>query len=167
MKRLVLPMLLAALAGGAVASAAVLLAGAGTRSRTAGRVLAATASSSSSGSRREIASTGLTATQVYQRDSSGVVSIKAITSTGEDSGTGIVLNEEGLILTNDHVIAGALSLTVSPGTSPSTTRTASVVGEEANSDLALIRVNPSGLGLRPLKLVSSSSVQVGDPVYAI
>jgi putative serine protease PepD len=41
------------------------------------------------------------------------------------------------------------------------------VGEEANSDLALIRVDPSGLGLRPLKLVSSSGVQVGDPVYAI
>ncbi len=96
-----------------------------------------------------------------------MVSIKAVTAEGADSGTGIVLNEKGLILTNDHVVAGASSLTVSPGKSSSVTRTGTLVGEEANSDLALIRVDPSGLNLKPLSLVSSSSVQVGDPVYAI
>jgi putative serine protease PepD len=96
-----------------------------------------------------------------------VVSIKAVTAEGEDSGTGIVLNEQGLILTNDHVIEGASAITVSPGGASGVTRTGTLVGEEANSDLALIRVDPSGLGLRPLKLVSSSSVQVGDSVYAI
>ena len=47
------------------------------------------------------------------------------------------------------------------------TRTATLVGEEANQDLALIRIDPAGLGLKPLRLVSSSSVQVGDSVYAI
>ncbi len=41
------------------------------------------------------------------------------------------------------------------------------MGEEANKDLALIRVDPSGLGLKALTLASSSSVQVGDTVYAI
>ena len=96
-----------------------------------------------------------------------MVSIKAVTADGEDSGTGIVLNEQGLILTNDHVIEGERSLTVSPGGSSKETRTATVVGEEANHDLALIRINPSGLGLKPLKIASSSSVQVGDAVYAI
>jgi putative serine protease PepD len=109
----------------------------------------------------------LTATQIYQQDSPGVVSIKAVTADGEDSGTGIVLNEKGLILTNDHVIEGERSLTVSPGGSSKETRTATVVGEEANHDLALIQINPSGLGLKPLKIASSSSVQVGDAVYAI
>jgi putative serine protease PepD len=78
-----------------------------------------------------------------------------------------VLNDKGLILTNDHVIAGASSLTVAAGGSSSTTRSATLVGEEANSDLALIRVDPTGLGLKALSLASSSSVQVGDAVYAI
>ena len=96
-----------------------------------------------------------------------MVSIKAVTAAGEDSGTGIVLDEHGLILTNDHVVQGAQSMTVSSKGSSSTARTATLVGEEANNDLALIRVAPSGLGLKPLKLVGSSSVQVGDGVYAI
>jgi putative serine protease PepD len=78
-----------------------------------------------------------------------------------------VLNEEGLILTNNHVISEGTSLTVSPGNSASVSRTASVVGTDPDSDLALIKINPSGLGLHPLKLVSSSSVQVGDSVYAL
>jgi putative serine protease PepD len=65
------------------------------------------------------------------------------------------------------VIKGATSLTVSPGGSSNETRTATIVGEEANEDLALIRINPSGLDLKPLKIASSSSVQVGDSVYAI
>jgi putative serine protease PepD len=162
-------MLLAALAGAAVASAAVLLAGVSSpRSTPAARTTTVvSAPSRASGTRQTVASTGLTATQIYQRDSPGVVSIKAVTQDGQDSGTGIVLNEEGLILTNDHVIAGATSLTVNAGGATSTTRPATVVGEEANSDLALIHVDPSGLGLKPLKLVSSSSVQVGDSVYAI
>jgi putative serine protease PepD len=169
MKRQLLPVLLAALAGAAVASAAVLLAGVSSRRSTpaARTTTVVSAPSSTSGARQTVASTGLTATQIYQRDSPGVVSIKAVTQDGEDSGTGIVLNEQGLILTNDHVIAGATSLTVNAGGATSTTRPATIVGEEANSDLALVHVDPSGLGLKPLKLVSSSSVQVGDSVYAI
>jgi putative serine protease PepD len=169
MKRQLLPMLIAALAGAAAASGAVLLAGVSTRrsSPAARTTTVVSAPSGTSGARQVVASTGLTATQIYQRDSPGVVSIKAVTQDGEDSGTGIVLNEQGLILTNDHVIAGATSLTVNAGGATSTTRAATIVGEEANSDLALVRVDPSGLGLKPLKLVSSSSVQVGDSVYAI
>ena len=95
------------------------------------------------------------------------MSIKAVTAEGEDEGTGIVLNEKGLILTNDHVIEGATSVTIEASGSSKATRSATIVGEEANQDLALIRVNPSGLGLKPLTLASSSSVQVGDAVYAI
>jgi putative serine protease PepD len=171
MKRQFPAMLLAALLGAAAASAAVLLSGASTRRNTTAPAAHATtvvsAPSTTSGARQTVASTGLTATQIYQRDSPGVVSIKAVTADGEDSGTGIVLNGEGLILTNDHVIAGATSLTVNAGGATSTTRPATVVGEEANDDLALVHVDPSGLDLKPLKLVSSSSLQVGDSVYAI
>jgi putative serine protease PepD len=163
-------MLVAALVGGLAAGAAVLLLDGGSRRTTAIAARAATASASkagSTGTRRDAASTSLTATQIYQQDSPGVVSIKAVTAEGEDSGTGIVLNDKGLILTNDHVIEGARSLTVSPGGSSSETRTATIVGEEANHDLAVIRIDPTGLGLKPLKIASSSSLQVGDAVYAI
>jgi putative serine protease PepD len=168
-KRLFAPLLLAATLGAAAASVVAVLVGVGAQSSThAARTTTASSRGSSSGKRREVAATSVpTATQIYQRDSSGVVSIKAVTSEGEDSGTGIVLNDEGLILTNDHVVAGATSLVAGPGKSSSVTRPAKLVGEEANDDLALIKIDPSGLGLKPLNIVSSSSLQVGDPVYAI
>ncbi len=169
MKRLLAPILLAAIAGATAALVAVLALGSG-GGGSAPTVRASSASAgarTATGTRREVASTGLTATQIYQRDSSGVVAIKAVTAEGEDSGTGIVLDEKGLILTNDHVVAGASSIVAGPGKSSNVTRTATLVGEEANQDLALIRIDPSGLDLHPLNLVSSSSVQVGDPVYAI
>jgi putative serine protease PepD len=159
-------MLLAALVGGIVASVAILLLGTGDRSSMPGTA-PTTSASTTTGTRRDVSSTTLSATQIYQRDSKGVVSIKAVTSEGTDEGTGIVLNEKGLILTNDHVIAGATSITIEASGSSKTTRSANIVGEEANRDLALIRVDPSGLGLKPLALVSSNSVKVGDAVYAI
>jgi putative serine protease PepD len=167
-KRPLAVVMLAALVGAAAATVGALVLGVGAHGSSS-TVRASTASlkGSSSGVRREVASTAPTATQIYQRDSSGVVAIQAVTSEGADSGTGIVLNEQGLILTNDHVIAGARSLTVAAKGSSSVTRPARIVGEEANEDLALIQVDPSGLGLKPLTLASSSSVQVGDAVYAI
>jgi putative serine protease PepD len=171
-KRLFLPMIAAGLVGAVFASAIFLASGGGSgrgasSSKATGGATVPSATPSTSGSRREVSTTTPTATQIYQRDSSGVVSIKAITADGEDTGTGIVLNNEGLILTNNHVISEGTSLTVSPGKSSNLSRTATVVGADANSDLALIKINPSGLGLEPLKLVSSSSVEVGDSVYAI
>jgi putative serine protease PepD len=169
-KRSIGPMLAAALVGGVAASGAVVLVGGGASSSkptTAVRGASARQVSSVPGVRRQVSSTGLTATQIYQQDSSGVVSIKATTAQGGDSGTGIVLNEKGLILTNDHVVENGTSLTVSPGKSSNVSRPAKLVGEEANSDLALIQIDPTGLGLKPLHLVSSSIVQVGDSVYAI
>jgi len=167
-KRPFVQMLLAALVGAAAVGVIAVLAGVGTGQSAPATTAASTPiGRSSAGTRREAASTALTATQIYQRDSAGVVAIKAVTAEGGDSGTGIVLNDEGLILTNDHVVAGASSLTVAAKGSSSDTRTATLVGEEANDDLALIKVDPSGLGLVPLSLVSSSPVQVGNSVYAI
>lgn len=142
--------------------------GGGARSSTSTTTPANTLSASTStGTRRDVSSTAVSATQIYQRASKGVVSIKVTTASGADEGTGIVLNESGLILTNDHVIKGATSITIDASGSWKVTRSATIVGEEANQDLALIRVNPAGLGLEPLTLASSSSLQVGDSVYAI
>jgi putative serine protease PepD len=167
-KRLLAPVLLAALLGAAVASVAiVILADRGSSSAKPATTTASNPSVSSTGTRQAVASTALTATQIYRQASQGVVSIRAVTSEGEDSGTGIVLNDKGLILTNDHVVAGASRLTVAPKGSSTITRTATLVGEEADDDLALIKIDPSGLGLKPLSLASSKSAQVGDAVYAI
>jgi putative serine protease PepD len=165
-KRLSAPILLAALLGAVVASVAVIALGHG-GSSPAQTTTASSGAVTSAGTRQEVASTALSATQIYKQASAGVVSIKAVTSEGEDSGAGIVLNDKGLILTNDHVVAGASSLTVAPKGSSTVTRSATLVGEEANDDLALIKVDPSGLGLKPLVLTSSKSAQVGDAVYAI
>ncbi len=166
-KRVLAPILLAALLGAAVASAAVIAIAGGGGSSPAKTTTASSIGASSTGTRQTVASTALSATQIYKQASAGVVSIKAVTAQGEDSGTGIVLNDKGLILTNDHVVAGASSLTVASKGSATVTRPATLVGEEANDDLALIKVDPSGLGLKPLALTSSKSVQVGDAVYAI
>ena len=171
MKRIFAPMLLAAMLGALAAFAGLLLVGSPARSgsSSAGST-ATTASASTAGKRRNASSTSsttLSASEIYKRDAAGVVLIKSTTADGSDLGTGIVLNNKGLILTNAHVVSGTEALTVTADGSGGATRSAKLVGEEANSDLALIQVEPSGLGLKPLSLVSSSSVQVGDAVYAI
>jgi putative serine protease PepD len=165
-KRPLAPVLLAALLGAAFASVAAVLVANGAFS-TAKPATAAPAGAPSVGTRRDAASTALTATQIYKQAAAGVVAIKAVIAQGSDSGTGIVLNDKGLILTNDHVMSGASRLTVAAKGSSNETRTATLVGEEANDDLALIKVDPTRLGLKPLTLASSKSVQVGDAVYAI
>jgi putative serine protease PepD len=167
-KRKLAPVLMAALLGAGIAAVAILAVG-GSSSTTTRTTTASGASRpvTSSGTRQTVASTALSATQIYKQASTGVVAIKAVTADGEDEGTGIVLNDKGLILTNDHVVAGATSLSVAVHGSSSDTTSATLVGEEANEDLALIKVNPAGLGLTPLSLASTESVQVGDSVYAI
>jgi putative serine protease PepD len=164
--------IVAALLGSAVACATVLAVGGGKGNDSSKNTSSRPASvpSGNTGATRDVSTTSsstLTATQVYQHASSGVVQIRAVTASGEDLGTGIVLNDEGLILTNNHVVAGERQLVVSPGKDTSVTRAARLVGEEANDDLALIKVDPSGLGLEPLKLVDSRSTQIGDTVYAL
>jgi putative serine protease PepD len=173
MRRLLAPLVLAALIGGGVAVAAFAAIGGGSSTRTANTTTAPAVRSQSaggggSGQVREVANSPLSASQIYEQDHAGVVAIMARTGQGADEGTGIVLNDEGLILTNDHVVGGATSIQIGVGAGSSkVTRAAKLVGEEANSDLALIKVDPSGLGLKPLKLASPGSVHIGDQVYAI
>ena len=171
MRRSFAPLLVAAALGSGIGIAAFAAVGGGSTTRT---VTAATPSGAQLGAKgnagqaRAVANTTLSASQIYSRDSAGVVAIMARSGRGADEGTGIVLDEHGLILTNDHVVAGDTSIQIGVGTGASKgTREAKLVGEEANHDLALIQVNPSGLGLKALTLARSGSVHVGDPVYAI
>ena len=76
-----------------------------------------------------------------------------------------MLDQDGYILTNWHVIAGASKVTVSFENNK--TVDAKVIGKDTSNDLALIRVPTDGLRLEPLQLGNSNTVQVGDPVLAL
>ena len=168
MRRRITSLLLAALVGGAAAASLVIAAGGAGGAAKTTTASSAPVLSSAAGKPQPVSNATLSATQIYAQDSKGVVSIRARKAEGEDEGTGIVLNDKGLILTNDHVVAGATALAIGVGSGSSkVTREAKLIGEEANSDLALIQVDPSGLGLKPLKLGDSSGLAVGDQVYAI
>jgi len=122
----------------------------------------------------------LTARDIYKRDAPGVVFIRSEivqrTSSpfdfgmpseqrGEATGSGFVIDAKGTILTNAHVIDGASKVTVQFADKHS--ETAKVVGKDVSTDLAVLRVDPSGLDLHPLALGDSSKAQVGDPTVAI
>jgi putative serine protease PepD len=122
----------------------------------------------------------LDASALYQSTSPGVVSITArgVASNGAvspfgqspdsqatASGSGFVIDDQGRILTAAHVVDGASQITVTfrDGTS----RTAELLGQDNATDVAVLKVDPSGLSLHPLELGSSASLGVGDAVAAI
>ena len=84
---------------------------------------------------------------------------------GQATGSGIVIDANGTILTNYHVVENAIKVTVS--FEKGKTVEAQVVGKDPSNDLAVLRIPTDGLTLHPLTLGDSSAVQVGDPVYAI
>ena len=99
-----------------------------------------------------------------------VVSILVTSASGQDSGSGIVLTSSGYVLTNDHVVApaahGADDILVTLPNRPTVNLPAAVVGEDAKSDLAVLKL--SGVtGLQPAALGNSDELAVGDPVVAI
>jgi serine protease Do len=84
-------------------------------------------------------------------------------ATSTDVGTGFVVRSYGLILTNDHVVEGASSITV---TLPGGRRlAATVVADDASHDLAMLKVNATGLGT--VTLGNSNNVELGQRVAAI
>jgi S1-C subfamily serine protease len=85
---------------------------------------------------------------------------------GTATGSGIVIDGKGHILTNNHVIDGADKIEVKLGESDHE-YTAQVVGTDPASDLALIKVDAPAQELDPLTLGDSSKMEVGDPVVAI
>jgi putative serine protease PepD len=85
------------------------------------------------------------------------------TQQGTATGSGFVVSTDGYVVTNDHVVDGASSVTVKIGDGK--TLPAKVVGTDPSTDLALLKVNATGL--TPLTLGDSGAVQVGDPAYAI
>jgi S1-C subfamily serine protease len=123
-------------------------------------------------------SRGLTVNEIYERDAEGVAFIRAEVVQQAQSpldlfpqeqqsvatGSGFLIDDEGHILTNAHVVDGARSVEVELGGGDS--QEAEVIGTDPSTDIALLKVDNTQ-GIEPLELGDSSKVEVGDPVVAI
>jgi S1-C subfamily serine protease len=179
MKRMFfIPFLAAVIGGGVVVALVAAFGGFDQNQGTITTIQAAPVAPSNASQR----TTGLTPHEVYVRDAPGVA---FVTSTivqrsespfnlfgggeaqrqGQATGSGIVIDGNGTILTNYHVVENAVKVTVSFEKGKSVE--AQVVGKDPSNDLAVLRIHPDGLTLHPLVLGDSGAAQVGDPVYAI
>ena len=164
----------AALVGGAAGAGVVALTDNGGGSN------AATAASQTTtvveGSTTNVVNGELTIAQIAKLDSNSVVEIDSTLSSGSSSyggtsgtseaeGTGWVYDTNGDIVTNEHVIDGATSITVKFPNGSSYKGT--VVGSDISTDLAVVHVNAPASSLTPLTLGNSDNVAVGDSVVAI
>jgi S1-C subfamily serine protease len=121
--------------------------------------------------------------QIYREDGEGVAFIESEMPAGESqsfspfgepesegggkaTGSGFVIDTEGHLLTNNHVVEGAEEIQVKLGSSD-TTYEAEVVGTDPATDLALLDVQAPEDQLHPLTLGRSAQMEVGDPVVAI
>lgn len=123
----------------------------------------------------------LTTSEIYERTAPGVVQVttKSITQTQADPffpgdsqnqeqealGSGFVIDKQGHIVTNYHVVEGASSIEIL--FSNKVTAKATVVGTDQSTDLAVLKVSVSPSALTPLSFGDSSAMEVGDPVVAI
>jgi S1-C subfamily serine protease len=123
------------------------------------------------------ASQGKTVHEIYREDGPGVVFIQSQgVSGGQDvfgqqqqgtaTGSGFVVDGDGTIVTNAHVVDGASKVTVSFKEGGEAI-TAKVEGVDNDSDVAVLKIDPKGQNLTVLPLGDSSRAQVGDPVVAI
>ena len=168
--RPLLPIAAAAVIGGSVGAVA-------TDALHSESQAAPTASASTASSTRPVAATttgALSPHDVYEKAKDSVAYITAdITQSsgspfgqpqsGTATGSGFVVSSDGYIVTNDHVVDGGTNVKVKVGDGK--TLAAKVVGTDASTDLALLKVDATGL--TPLALGDSGNVEVGDPAYAI
>src|SRR5919199_48742 len=168
-----------ALASGAGGAAVYGLAGGGGSSSTTTTVAAAPATARPAADVKT--GGGLTVNEIYRRANPGVVDIKVRQSasagpdqfggpngSGQESqaeGSGFVIDTDGHIVTNQHVVDGATSITVTFAAGK--TASAKVVGTDPSTDVAVIKVDTPKSELHPLTFADSGAVQVGDGVVAI
>jgi S1-C subfamily serine protease len=114
---------------------------------------------------------------IYEQVSPGVVFVQANSGRGQlafpgggqaASGSGFVIDGEGHIITNDHVVEGADQFRVRFGENGDPI-VAKLLGTDPSADLALLKVDPKDVGeaLQPLELGASENLQPGDPAIAI
>jgi S1-C subfamily serine protease len=122
---------------------------------------------------------GPTVNEIYRKDSPGVVLVESTQGAqasptdpfgqpggGTATGSGFVIDEDGHIVTNAHVVEGAESVQVTLG-EDGESFDADVVGADPSTDIAVLQVDAPDDQLHPLTLGDSGSVEVGDPVVAI
>ena len=122
---------------------------------------------------------GFDPAQIYDRLAPGVVTILSLFESGASilddggeggQGSGFVIDGEGYIATNAHVVtgdSGGRAEQVFVEFSDGNRVEAKIVGVDPNADVALLKVDPSGLALTPLRLGVSHGIAVGEPVAAI
>jgi putative serine protease PepD len=127
---------------------------------------------------------GLSVNQIYRQANAGVVDIKVRQSasagtdqfggggngngSGQESqaeGSGFVIDSDGHVATNQHVVDGATSITVT--FADGKTASAKVVGTDPSTDVAVIKVDAPKSELHPLTFADSNGVEVGDGAVAI
>jgi 2-alkenal reductase len=115
---------------------------------------------------------------IYRRDGAGVVTITSAGLPGEPGrvagqGSGFIINADGEVVTNAHVVTSGEGQAIRKAKNvyvrfqDANQVPARIVGFDPFSDVALLKVDPAGLTLRPLPLGSSTDVVVGAPVAAI
>jgi S1-C subfamily serine protease len=181
MKRLFLIPFISALVGGGVVVAVIAAAGGlGSTQKTVTQIQSApVAASSSTSTSTQGSGGGLNAHEIYERTAP---SVAYVTSTivrqsespfglgeseqqGTATGSGFVIDSNGTVLTNWHVVENAVKVNVS--FEHGKTVEAHVVGKDPSQDLAVLRVPTEGLNLHALTLGDSGTVEVGEPVLAI
>ncbi|WP_018158157.1 S1C family serine protease [Demetria terragena] len=94
-----------------------------------------------------------------------VVAIATANATGGGSGSGVILDDKGNIVTNNHVVAGSQKLQVT--LADKREYEASVVGTDPSTDLAVIRIKNPPANLKPVTLGNDDKITVGQPVMAV
>jgi putative serine protease PepD len=166
--RIVATVAAAAVVGGGAGAAIATLADNGGSPSTATVTAAATSAN--------VANSELTVGAVAKAATKSVVEVDATTGGGNSpfpygsqsqsaEGTGFVYDTKGDIVTNQHVVDGASTVRVK--FSDGSTYTATVVGTDTATDIAVLHVNAPASKLQPLVLADSSTVSVGDGVVAI
>jgi S1-C subfamily serine protease len=122
----------------------------------------------------EASSPGFDATRVYEEAAPGVVTIRSVfDSAGAAEGSGFVLNADGEIVTNAHVVTDQSTGDRQPADRvyvefpDRNVVPAEIVGFDPFVDVALLRIQPNGFELRPLELGDDRDLRVGQPVAAI
>ena len=163
---------------GVVLTAALLaaLVGGGVGAGVGGGIAASNNSSSSSSSRGSVSSnisnssTVAGVAETAKKVLPSTVTIVASNGSSSGGGSGVILDKEGHILTNHHVVtleSSREASTIEVRLSDGTVRTASVVGLDSAADLAVLKINPSGLDLQPITWGDSSKLVSGEAVVAL